>query len=737
MSSFFGGGGGGSGAVTSVNGHTGAVVLGASDVSAAPVASPTFTGIVTAPEFSASGLTGATSASRYVGATTSGAPASGTFAVGDFVVAQNGHIFVCTAAGTPGTWVDVGSVGNLVTSVAGRTGAVVIAEGDVTNLTSDLALKAPLASPALTGVPTAPTAAVDTNTTQLATMAAILAQAAAATPLIDGTAAVGTSTRYARGDHVHPTDTTRAADAAAAHLAGAESFTGIKTFSAGPALATQALSSNTTLADGSASVVLCNTSGGVFTATLPATPTTGTLFIFVDSNASWATNNLTIGRNGKNIDGAAANYTGDSNNGVVGLYYDGTGWRSIIDQLSNANPIIDGTAAPGTSQKPARADHVHPTDTTRAPLASPTFTGTTTAPEFSASGLTGATAASRYVGATASTSPASGTFAVGDFIVTQTGAMWICTGAGTPGTWTQVIAGSAAAGSITNAMLAGAITAAKLAGSITDDLLLPGFYNVNTMASTGTWLAANGDPAYAGIAGGAMTTGVMSFVRVPIPKTISPTKVSVVVGTAGSGLTSLATASVSGGQTSPASGAWTLTTSSMSGYASAGVVQVGAGPTDVIAYTAWSGTSMTVAAGGYTPNTTYANGAVLTAIMNGVVLYTSAGAFIGSTIDQPGGSAWTTASLKQGTIWPQSPSITGGAGNYIWVGVNSVGTTPVGLRVFNIGDTSLNAGPNGAYTAANRRTGTAGTFTTGAPNALVPANLVSTNAAGQFWVGLS
>ncbi len=50
------------------------------------------------------GLTGATAATRYVGATTSGAPASGTFAVGDFVVDQSGQVFVCTVAGTPGTW---------------------------------------------------------------------------------------------------------------------------------------------------------------------------------------------------------------------------------------------------------------------------------------------------------------------------------------------------------------------------------------------------------------------------------------------------------------------------------------------------------------------------------------------------------------------------------------------------------------------------------------------------------
>ena len=35
--------------------------------------------------------------------------------------------------------------------------------------------------------------------------------AATATPLVDGTAAVGTSTKYARQDHVHPTDTSRQA----------------------------------------------------------------------------------------------------------------------------------------------------------------------------------------------------------------------------------------------------------------------------------------------------------------------------------------------------------------------------------------------------------------------------------------------------------------------------------------------------------------------------------------------
>lgn len=65
-------------------------------------------------------------------------------------------------------------------------------------------------SPTFTGQPLSTTAAVDTNTTQIATTAFVLGQAAAATPANNGTAAVGTSTRYARADHVHNSDSTKA-----------------------------------------------------------------------------------------------------------------------------------------------------------------------------------------------------------------------------------------------------------------------------------------------------------------------------------------------------------------------------------------------------------------------------------------------------------------------------------------------------------------------------------------------
>lgn len=68
-------------------------------------------------------------------------------------------------------------------------------------------------SPTLTGTPVSSTASIDTNNTQIATTAFVIGQAASATPLMNGSASVGTSTMFARQDHIHPTDTTRAASA--------------------------------------------------------------------------------------------------------------------------------------------------------------------------------------------------------------------------------------------------------------------------------------------------------------------------------------------------------------------------------------------------------------------------------------------------------------------------------------------------------------------------------------------
>jgi hypothetical protein len=124
--------------------------------------------------------------------------------------------------------------------------------------------RAPLASPTLTGIPAAPTAAVNTNTTQIATTAFVLAQAASATPAMNGTAAVGTATKFAREDHVHASDTTRAPLAS-------PTFTGV------PAAPTASAGTNTTQIATTAFVTTAdnlkaNLASPTFTGT-PAAPT--------------------------------------------------------------------------------------------------------------------------------------------------------------------------------------------------------------------------------------------------------------------------------------------------------------------------------------------------------------------------------------------------------------------------------------------------------------------------------
>ncbi|MGG1555010.1 hypothetical protein [Paenibacillus ferrarius] len=74
----------------------------------------------------------------------------------------------------------------------------------------DMSTLAPKASPAFTGNPTAPTPSVDDNDTSIATTAFVIGQASTSTPAMDSVASVGTSKRYARADHVHPTDTSLA-----------------------------------------------------------------------------------------------------------------------------------------------------------------------------------------------------------------------------------------------------------------------------------------------------------------------------------------------------------------------------------------------------------------------------------------------------------------------------------------------------------------------------------------------
>jgi hypothetical protein len=121
-----------SSAVTSFNGRSGAVALELSDVTGvggAPIASPGFTGIPTAPTASA-----------------------GT---DNTQIATTAFVMSAVESGVAG-----------VSSFNTRTGAVTLELGDVTGVGG-----APLASPALTGQPTAPTPTIGDSSTNIATTA--------------------------------------------------------------------------------------------------------------------------------------------------------------------------------------------------------------------------------------------------------------------------------------------------------------------------------------------------------------------------------------------------------------------------------------------------------------------------------------------------------------------------------------------------------------------------------------
>ena len=57
--------------------------------------------------------------------------------------------------------------------------------------------------------------------------------------------------------------------------------------------------------------------------------------------------------------------------------------QASVVSKSSTTPAMDGSASTGSESAYAAGDHVHPTDTSRAPLASPAFTGTPTAPTAS------------------------------------------------------------------------------------------------------------------------------------------------------------------------------------------------------------------------------------------------------------------------------------------------------------------------------------------------------------------
>ena len=85
-------------------------------------------------------------------------------------------------------------------------------------------------------------------------------------------------------------------------------------------------SGNYTASDGDNLFV--DTSGGVVTITLPASPSIGNQVKIIDSHGTAATNNITVGRNSQKIQGTAADLTISTNRAGISLvFYDSdNGW---------------------------------------------------------------------------------------------------------------------------------------------------------------------------------------------------------------------------------------------------------------------------------------------------------------------------------------------------------------------------------------------------------------------------
>jgi hypothetical protein len=222
---------GGSGVVNSVFGRTGTVIAQTGDYlvgqvsGAAPLASPPLTGTPTAPTPPLNDNTTRIATTAFVTSAFVSPPVTSVFGRTGAVVAMNNDYSVTQVNGAaplasppltgtptaptaaPGTsttqlattaFVQAALPAAGVTSFNSRTGAVAPASGDYT--VGQVTGAAPLASPALTGVPTAPTPTIGDSSTKLATTQFV--QQAGITPIIF--AAVSLSSINLLALHVTP-----------------------------------------------------------------------------------------------------------------------------------------------------------------------------------------------------------------------------------------------------------------------------------------------------------------------------------------------------------------------------------------------------------------------------------------------------------------------------------------------------------------------------------------------------
>jgi hypothetical protein len=230
--------------------------------------------------------------------------------------------------------------------------------------------------------------------------------ASTATPLMDGTAAPGSAAAWSRGDHVHPTDTSRYA---ASNPAGYVTSAGAAAAAPVQSVATRTGAVTLThadITDWAASLapyapLASPALTGVPTAPTAA-PATNTTQLATTAFVAAALSGSVAGVSSFNTRTGAVTLSSADVTGALGFTpYNTTnpaGYQtaaqvtaslapyaltSAVPVASSTTPVMDGTAAVGIGTTWARADHVHPTDTSRYAASNPS--GYQTAAQVTAS----------------------------------------------------------------------------------------------------------------------------------------------------------------------------------------------------------------------------------------------------------------------------------------------------------------------------------------------------------------
>ena len=212
-------------------------------------------------------------------------------------------------------------------------------------------------------------------------------------PLMNGVAAPGVGTFASRNDHVHPSDTTRAP-------INNPAFTGIPT-------APTAAHGTSTGQLATTAFVMANGGGALPSDAIPA-PSAGTGSAGVSTQYARGDHVHPLSAGYAPLDSPAftGNPTaptatpGDNDTTIATTAFVANAVVAAGGLLpSNSLPLMNGTAAAGTGSAASRDDHVHPSDTTRAALASPTFTGTPAAPTAAVNTSTTQIATTAFVNA--------------------------------------------------------------------------------------------------------------------------------------------------------------------------------------------------------------------------------------------------------------------------------------------------------------------------------------------------